>query len=87
MILPPHSQVEQQEDQQVIRHPDCRQPLTQLLQVCFELSGGSQLSGKPYNGAWGRFVTTHVKYWASTRSSAGLVARRMLLKHSKQQSD
>lgn len=60
-------------------HPDSRQPLTLLLQFCFELSGGSHLSEKAYSAAWGRFITTHVKYWASTKSSKGLAAKKMFM--------
>lgn len=60
-------------------NPDPQQPLTTLLQVCFELSGGSQLSGKAYSTAWGKFKVSHVSVWAGTARLSGAAAKKAMM--------
>ena len=60
-------------------NPDPRQPLTTLLQACFELSGGSQLSGKAYSAAWGKFTVSRLNVWASTATLSGTAAKKAMM--------
>lgn len=57
-------------------NPDSCRSFTTLLQVCFELSGGSRLSGKAYTTVWGRFKVSHFNVWASTATLSGATAKK-----------
>ena len=55
--------------------PDMSEPHSQLLWVCFELAGGSDLSGKAKKNTWSSFNKTAMeKRWASPGSLVGVGA-------------